>query len=64
MERQLQDTPFLAGDRCTVADISLYAYTHVAHEGGFDLSGYQAIRAWFARIEALPGYVPMDAPAS
>jgi len=59
MERQLASTPFLIGLHPTIADISLYAYTHVAHEGGFDLSGYPGIQAWLARIAALPGYQAM-----
>jgi glutathione S-transferase len=50
---------WFVGSQPTIADIALYAYTHVAHEGGFDLAPYAAIRAWLARIEALPGYVPM-----
>jgi glutathione S-transferase len=50
---------WFVGEGPTIADIALYAYTHVAHEGGFDLAGYAAIRAWLARIEALPGYHPM-----
>jgi len=44
-----------------VPDIALYAYTHVAHEGDFDLSGYPSIRAWLARVEAQPGHVPISA---
>jgi len=59
MEQQLQNSPFLCGDQVTIADLSLYAYTHVAHEGGFDLNSYPAIRRWLVRIEQLPGYVPM-----
>ncbi len=59
MERQLARTPWLVGDKPTLADISLFAYTHVADEGGFDLSDYPAITAWIARIEALPGFLPM-----
>ncbi|HHI77369.1 MAG TPA: glutathione S-transferase family protein, partial [Gammaproteobacteria bacterium] len=43
------------------ADISLFAYTHVAHQGGFDLSGYPAIRDWIGRVQALPGFRPMAA---
>jgi len=54
MERQLAETPFLIGDSMTIADISLYAYTHVAHEGGFDLADYPAIQAWLARIVGHP----------
>ncbi|WP_462379270.1 glutathione S-transferase family protein [Pseudomonas sp. Marseille-QA0892] len=59
MEAQLQKHSFLVGDRFSIADISLYGYTHVAGEGGFDLSRYPAIQAWIARIEALPGYRAM-----
>ena len=60
METRLAAHPFLVGDRFTVADISLYAYTHVAHEGGFELSGYPGIQAWLARIESQPRYVGME----
>lgn len=63
MERHLQDHSFLVGQSCTIADISLFAYTHVAEEGGFDLSAYPAIRSWIANIQQLPGYVAMP-PAS
>jgi glutathione S-transferase len=63
MERHLQDYSFLVGQSCTIADISLFAYTHVAEEGGFDLSAYPAIRSWIASIQQLPGYVAMP-PAS
>ena len=59
MEQQLQSSPWLTGEKMTTADISLYAYTHVAHEGGFDLDDYPAIRAWLLRIESRPGYCPM-----
>lgn len=59
MERQLEQTTFLVGEQATIADISLFAYTQVAHEGGFDLSGYPQINAWMQRIRALPGYQPM-----
>lgn len=59
MERQLALTPFLTGADYTIADIALYAYTHVAHEGGFDLSPYPALQAWLARVAATPGFVPM-----
>ena len=45
----------------TLADIALYAYTHVAHEGGFDLAGYPAIRTWLDRVAAEPGHVTIDA---
>ncbi|MBA56876.1 MAG: glutathione S-transferase [Pseudomonadales bacterium] len=60
MERHLKDHEFFVGDRFTIADIALYAYTHVAHEGGFDLASYSAIDAWFKRIEALPNYVTIE----
>jgi glutathione S-transferase len=52
---------YLAGATMTLADIALYAYTHVAGEGGFDLGGYPAIRAWLDRVAAEPGHVPIDA---
>ena len=59
MEKQLTQSPFLVGESLTVADISLYAYTHVAEEGGFELSRYPAIQNWLNRISALPNYVGM-----
>lgn len=59
MELQLAETPFLAGEKVTTADISLYAYTHVADEGGFELEAYPAIRAWLDRVAALPNFRPM-----
>ena len=59
MERHLDDRTFLVGDRMTLADIALYAYTHVADEGEFDLEPYPAIRAWLARVAAAPGHVPI-----
>jgi glutathione S-transferase len=52
---------YLVGDALTLADIALYAYTHVAHEGGFSLERYPAIRAWLDRVAAEPGHVPIDA---
>jgi glutathione S-transferase len=61
MERHLSDHTFLVGERFTIADISLYAYTHVADEGGFDLSGYDAIRAWLDRVAGQPGHAPITA---
>ncbi len=57
MDEQLGRTPFLAGDELTLADIALYAYTHVAAEGGFDLDFYPAVMAWIARIAAMPNYI-------
>lgn len=59
MEQQLVCTPFLIGAHYTIADISLYAYTHVAHEGGFDLQAYPAVREWLARVRKQPGHVSM-----
>ena len=59
MEQQLMRTPYLVGDSYTIADIALYAYTHVAHEGGFDLSGFPAINAWLARVASHPRHVGM-----
>jgi glutathione S-transferase len=61
MERHLDGRAFFVGDRYSLADISLYAYTHVAHEGGFDLDPYPAIRGWLERVAAQPGHVPIDA---
>lgn len=59
MDRQLSQTPFFVGDRFTGADIALFAYTHVAGEGGFDLSAYPAIRRWIVRVESQPRFVPI-----
>jgi glutathione S-transferase len=61
MERHLATRLFLVGERYTIADIALYAYTHVAHEGGFELSQYPAIQAWLARVTAQPRHVPITA---
>ncbi len=61
METQLQQTPWLAGDTCTVADICLYGYTHSAGtKGGFDMSAFPAISAWLDRVADLPGHVPLE----
>lgn len=57
MEQQLSRTPYLVGDTYSIADIALYAYTHVAEEGSFDLSGFPAIQAWMARVAAHPRHV-------
>jgi glutathione S-transferase len=59
MERQLSVCHFIANDRYSIADIALYAYTHVANEGGFDLSDYPKINAWLSRVEQQENYVPM-----
>ncbi|MGH2877332.1 MAG: glutathione S-transferase family protein [Solirubrobacteraceae bacterium] len=61
MERHLLTHDFLVADRFTIADISLYAYTHVAPEGGFSLDGHPAVRAWLARVAAEPGHVAIGA---
>jgi len=61
MEKHLAETPYFVGGRYSLADIALYAYTHVAHEGDFDLAPYPAIRAWLARVQAEPRHIPMDA---
>lgn len=60
MEQQLKQTPFLIGDSMSIADISLYAYTHVAHEGGFDLGDYISIQRWIVAIEAQSNYIGMN----
>ncbi|MBE9102969.1 glutathione S-transferase family protein [Vacuolonema iberomarrocanum] len=59
MEGHLAENRFFLGDKVTIADISLYAYTHVADEGGFDLSEYANIQRWFKDVEGIPGYIKM-----
>ena len=59
MEGHLRQNDFFVGGRYTVADIALYAYTHVAGEGGFDLAGYPAVLAWIDRVAAQPGHIPI-----
>ena len=59
MERHLREREFFVGGRFTVADLALYAYTHVAHEAGFDLEPLPSVRAWIERVEAEPGVEPM-----
>jgi glutathione S-transferase len=61
MERHLGQRAWLVGDGMTLADVALYAYTHVAGEGGFELERYPAVSAWLARVAAQPGHVPIDA---
>lgn len=61
MEDHLGGRNWFVGDDITIADIALYAYTHAAHEGGFDLGGYPAVRAWLDRVAAQKGYVPITA---
>lgn len=59
MEKQLERTPYLVGEQYSIADIALYAYTHVAHEGGFSLEAFPAIRAWLDRVASHPRHVTM-----
>jgi glutathione S-transferase len=61
MEGHLASRTYFVGERYSIADISLYAYTHVADEGGFDLSGHPAITAWLERVAAQPGHIPITA---
>jgi glutathione S-transferase len=61
MERELAEREFLVADCYTIADIALYAYTHVAGDGGFDLSRYPAIGRWLARVATQSGHVPITA---
>lgn len=61
MERHLDGREFLVGGSPTIADIALFAYTHVAEEGGFALDGYPAVCAWLGRVAAMPGHIPIDA---
>jgi glutathione S-transferase len=60
LEGRLANHPFLVADQYTIADISLYAYTHVAHEGGFVLDRLPATRRWLDRVAAQPGHVRID----
>jgi len=61
MEQQLKKTSFLAGARYSIADIALYAYTHVAHQGGYDLAAYPEVNAWMKRVEEQPKFEKMEA---
>lgn len=61
MDEHLADRDWFVGDAPSLADICLYAYTHVAEEGGFALSPFPAVRAWIARVEGLDGYIPITA---
>jgi len=63
MERHLQSAPWFTGPDYGIADIALFAYTDVAHHGGFDLTPYPALRDWLARACATPGFVAMPGPA-
>jgi len=61
MERHLEGHEWFAGGAYSLADIALYAYTHVAGEGGFELDRFPAVRGWLARVAAVPGHVAIDA---
>jgi glutathione S-transferase len=60
MEKHLAKHKYFVADRYSIADIALYAYSHVAHECDFDLAAYPAVRDWLARIESVPGHIAMD----
>jgi glutathione S-transferase len=61
MEGHLESRPFFVGNAYSIADIALYAYTHVAGEGGFDLGEFPAVGAWLDRVRAQPGHIPITA---
>jgi glutathione S-transferase len=61
LERRLGEQGFLVEERYTIADIALFAYTHVAPEGSFELATYPAIRGWISRVQAQPGHVAIEA---
>ena len=59
MEKHLTNRSFFVGEQYSIADIALYAYTHVAAEGGFDLAQYPNIRAWLERVRSQPKHIPI-----
>ena len=59
MNQQLERSRYLVGEQLTTADIALFAYTHVAHEGGFNLSNFPAINTWISRVQAQKGFISM-----
>ena len=59
MDRHLAERRFFVGDGYSIADIAFYAYTHVAHQGGFELSDQRYVRDWLERVRARPGHVPI-----
>jgi glutathione S-transferase len=59
MEKRLRDHSFLVGDRYTIADIALFAYTHVAEEGNFSLEKFPGIQSWIERVQAQPQHIPI-----
>ncbi len=62
MEKHLASNPWFTGSEYGIADLALYAYTCVAPHGGIALDAYPALRGWLARVEAMPGFVPLPAP--
>lgn len=60
MNRRLAESRFFAGGTFSIADTALYAYTHTAEQGGFQIDAYPAVAEWLTRVEADPGHVPMD----
>ncbi len=62
MEAHLGTRPFFVAERYSIADIALYAYTHVAEEGGFALAAYPSVRRWLERVRRQPGHVPITEP--
>jgi glutathione S-transferase len=61
MERHLEGSAFFVGDDLSLADVALYAYTHIADESGLELEPYPAVRRWLEGVASVPGHVPMDA---
>lgn len=61
MEKHLAWRPYFVGERLSVADLALYAYTHVADQAGLDLTPYPAVRGWLKRVASQPGHVPITA---
>ena len=59
MESHLKSREWFVGTHSSIADIALYAYTHVANEGGFDLSGYSSIQTWLERVKSQPRHIPI-----
>ncbi len=60
IDGHLATTDWFAGSAASLADIVLFAYSHVAEEGGFDLADYPAVRRWIERVPTMPGFIPMD----
>ena len=60
MENHLKGRQFLVAESYSIADIALFAYTHVAEEGGFDLTPYHNLKGWISRVQNAPGYIPID----